>query len=241
MIQPKYLSVPIVLVLTVAMSIPVVIAQTNTATSPATATTSAQPTQQDQQIQAFKDKVAAITDQSINQKKRAYAGVVTSVKGNTIHIKNDNAEYDAPVEPDLTKFYQVSNNATVEKKLTDITVGSYVIITGPLIDNKISPVNNVYLDTQYVVKEGKITDVSKSDYYVKVITSEKDTYTLDIENYTVMDMVNSKTDAIERVGFSKFREGDTIHFVYQKSATAKDPLRVSATRVLIIPQEYFSK
>ncbi|MDO9027431.1 MAG: hypothetical protein Q7U68_01010, partial [Candidatus Roizmanbacteria bacterium] len=60
-------------------------------------------------------------------------------------------------------------------------------------------------------------------------------------------IVNIKTLEIERVGFSKIKEGDTVHFVVKKTG---NPLRqladggnnnYSAIKILIIPQEYFIK
>lgn len=223
----------------------IVIAQTKTPTvtpnKTATLSATTAPTAEQSQIQQFKDKMAEKVDQLINQKKRAYSGIVTSIDGSTIKIQSDDMTYDAVVESSLTKVFKIDGTKETEKKLSDIKKDMYILVAGPLLDTKISPVNYIYIDSQYVVKEGKITEVNKTDFYVKVLTTEKDTYTFDIESATKTEMYNTKTNIIERVGFAKFREGDTIHIVYQKTQSQKDPFRVSADRILIIPQEYFVK
>lgn len=53
-------------------------------------------------------------------------------------------------------------------------------------------------------------------------------------------MVNIKTLDLERVGFSKVKEGDTVHFVVKKTGEEKNN-SYSAIKILIIPQEYFIK
>lgn len=91
------------------------------------------------------------------------------------------------------------------------------------------------------MKSGKITEVNKDDYYIKVITSTKDTITLDIENATSMTMMDIKSLEAAKVGFSKLKEGDTIHFTVKRTGDEKEQNRYSAERLLIIPQEYFLK
>lgn len=231
-----------VLTLSVFVSpLSIVIAQTKTptVTPEKTASVSAVPTAQDNQIKQFKNKMAQVVE--LNQKKRAYAGVVLSVDGTKIKIKSDEIIYEADVENSLTKAYTIDGTMKTENKLSDIKKDAYIIVTGPMIDKKISPVNYVYFDDEFIIKEGKVSEVNKTDFYVKVLTTEKDTYTYDIESTTKTEMFNTKTNTIERVGFSKFREGDTIHVVYKKTPNQKEPLRVSAGRILIIPQEYFVK
>jgi hypothetical protein len=49
--------------------------------------------------------------------------------------------------------------------------------------------------------------------------------------------MNSKDLSLEKAGFSKYRVGDTLHFIIEKPAV--EAKTVPAIRTLIIPQEYF--
>ncbi|EKE14431.1 MAG: hypothetical protein ACD_12C00509G0001 [uncultured bacterium] len=53
-------------------------------------------------------------------------------------------------------------------------------------------------------------------------------------------MINIKTLLKETIGFSKLKEGDTVHFVVKKTGTEKNN-EYSAYKILVIPQEYFIK
>jgi hypothetical protein len=92
----------------------------------------------------------------------------------------------------------------------------------------------------YAVLSGKITDINKDDFSIKVSTTDKDTYTLDIENSTNQTLMDIKTLELDKIGFSKLKEGDTIHFVIKKTGTEKEK-RFTAIKLVIIPQEYFQK
>ena len=45
---------------------------------------------------------------------------------------------------------------------------------------------------------------------------------------------------MERIGFSKIKEGDSVHFVFKISGDEKNN-EYSADKILVIPQEYFIK
>ncbi|MCX6730950.1 MAG: hypothetical protein NTZ55_03815 [Candidatus Roizmanbacteria bacterium] len=53
-------------------------------------------------------------------------------------------------------------------------------------------------------------------------------------------MLNAKTKEIESSGFSKIKEGDSVHFVVSKTnpGTGKEKNRYDAVRILMIPQEF---
>jgi hypothetical protein len=46
---------------------------------------------------------------------------------------------------------------------------------------------------------------------------------------------------MEKSGFSKIKEGDTVHFVVKKTGEEKELNRYSAQKILVIPQEFFIK
>lgn len=208
----------------------VVFGQTNTAT----------PSAEDKEIKALKEKIATKVAQLRQKDNKAVSGVITDIVANTIFIKTDDEkDFEIKLDDALTKYYQLIANQRKEIKQEDIKKGAYIIVTG-VINEKSVNANSVYLDEHYLVKSGKISEVNKENFSLKVITSDKDTYTLDIETSTKQQIINIKTLEIERVGFSKIKEGDTIHFVVKKTGEEKDN-QYSAQKILIIPQEYFLK
>ncbi|MFQ5452212.1 MAG: hypothetical protein ACE5DQ_01490, partial [Candidatus Paceibacterota bacterium] len=72
------------------------------------------------------------------------------------------------------------------------------------------------------------------------VTTEKADLTLDVEKSTVQRILNTETIKLESTGFSKFKAGDRIHFVIKKPKKDGEK-RASAIRIIIIPQEYFTK
>lgn len=90
-------------------------------------------------------------------------------------------------------------------------------------------------------------EINKDSFNIEVLTNDKNTYSLDFESDTKQSMLNIKSLELEKAGFGKIKEGDTLHFVVKKTG---NPLRqladggnnnYSAIKVLIIPQEYFIK
>lgn len=191
------------------------------------------------EVQDLKEKIATKVAELRKKNQKAVAGKITSIKDKSIMIKNnDDAEYEVKVDEALTKVYRIGVTKK-EIKSTDLKVGLYIIATGPIIDKTIDA-NYIYQDEQFTVLSGKITEINKDDFFIKVLTTDKDTYTLDIENSTGQQLMDIKTFELDKVGFSKLKEGDTIHFVIKKTGTEKEN-RYTATKIVIVPQEYFQK
>jgi len=140
----------------------------------------------------------------------------------------------------LTKIYQIRNNQKNEIKLSQIKKDDYLVVNGPTSETTVSA-NYIFADEQYLVDVGKITEVDKENYSLKIITSDKETIGLDIETSTKQTILDIKTLELNRTGFSKIKEGDTIHFVIRKSLPNADKTNFLAIKILIIPQEYFIK
>ncbi len=195
---------------------------------------------EDSEVKELKEKIATKVAELRQKNNKAISGTVTSITDNTLKIKTqDDNDYDVKIDDALTKYYQIAANQKSEVEFSDIGKNDYIIVTGVIDDKKIEA-NAIYLDVLYLVKSGKVTEVNKDSYSLSVITTEKDNYTLDIETYTRQQLLNIKTLALEAVGFSKIKEGDTIQFVVKKTATDKEN-RFSAQKILLIPQEYFIK
>lgn len=199
---------------------------------------------EEKEIQAIKEKSVKVVE--LHQKNnKAISGFVQTVSDKEMKIKTkDETDCDVKIDPDLTKFYQIINNQKKEIKRDNVKKGSYIIVTG-IVNDKTINANFIYLDEVYIVDSGKVSEVNKQEYFIKAATTDKNEYTLDIETYTSQQILDIKTLKLERGGFSKMKEGDTLHFVIKKTSAPaggeKENNRFAAQKILIIPQEYFLK
>ena len=206
-----------------------------------TISTSSAVKDETKEIKDLKDKIATKVAELQKENQKAIAGVVLSNKDGVVMLKaNDDAEYEVKIDDTLTKIYQIVGAQKKEVKFSDVKKNSYIIVTGPLIDKTVTA-NFIYLDDRFIVRAGKITEADSEDYFIKVTTTEKDDYILDIETTTTSQMLNIKTLTPEKIGFSKIKEGDTVHFVVREAGQKEEPNRYSASKILIVPQEYFMK
>ena len=189
--------------------------------------------------QILEKRVADKVSEIRKDNNLAISGIVISNKLSLIKIKtNDGANYDVKLDDTLTKYFKITGVTKKEIKSDDIIKDNYVIVTGVISDQTIAA-NSVFLDENFLVSSGKISNVDKDNYVIKVVTSAKDEISLDIGNDTKQSMLNIKTNEIEKSGFSKIKEGDTIHFVVKKGLN--DQNKYTAYKILLIPQEYFLK
>lgn len=202
---------------------------------------SSSPTVVDKDIQLLKDKIANKVSEIRKQNNKAVSGFVLNIDGNTMKLSNNGGGEVNQVKFDdtLTKVFRVLGTTKKEIKIDDIAKNDYTIVSGVVADNIITA-NVILIDENFLVDSGKITEINKETYNIKVLTSDKNTYSLDIETGTKQYMVNIKTLLRETIGFSKLKEGDTVHFVVKKTFSDKNN-NYSAVKILIIPQEYFIK
>ncbi len=203
-----------------------------------TATSTPTLSAEDKDIQLFKNKVATKVAELREKNNKAVAGEVIAFKDGVIHIKAEGeTEYDIKTDSNLTKYFKILGQSKKEIKSDDIVKGNYIIISGVLND-KTMDANVIYVDEFFKVGSGKVTEVNKDDFTIKVVDSEKDNLTLDVQVSTNQLQLDVKTQEIGKTGFSKIKEGDTIHFVARKTEV-KD--KYTPTRFIIIPQEFFIK
>lgn len=238
--QEKYIkTITILLVVLIILLTKVTYAQTPTSTtsSQLSPTTIAD----DLDIQNLKDKIATkVAELTKDKNNKAISGLVKSINNNLIIIINENEE-EYEVKPDdvISKYYQISGVTKKEIKFNDLKKDMFLIVTGVLNDKTITA-NTVYVDEMFLVKSGKVTLIDKEKFSLNIVTTEKDTMTLEIETSTKQYMLNVKSLDVEKSGFSKIKEGDTIHFVVKRTGNEKNNI-YSANKILIIPQEYFMK
>lgn len=193
----------------------------------------------DKTIQSLKEKIATKVAQLRQQNKKIVSGIITKKNPEVIELTSENnISYKIIIDDLITKFNSLANNIQKEIKKEELSENDFVIVVGTSIDNSIHA-KSIYQDQQYLVYSGKVMEVNKNDYSLKILTSEKDEYVLDIETFTKQQILDIKKLTLISSGFSKIKAGDTIHFVIKRTQEKKAS-RFSASRILIIPQEYFS-
>lgn len=222
-----------------------VIAQTKETTSSASKTseTATHSGAVDSDVKIFKDKIASKVAELTKNNKNIKAGYITSKNDDVIELLTDDKKtFTVQIDKTITNFYSLEKGSKKEISLKNLKVDDFIIVSGPFIENSINA-NNIYKDQEHIVKSGKIIDIDKKDFTIQVMTLEKDTYLLDIEKFTKQYTLNVKTLKIGKIGFSKIKLGDTVNFVCQKTRNLKlneKTIRVSASKILIISQEYFN-
>jgi len=206
------------------------------------ATSSATPVEE-KGVKQLREKIASKVEEMRKKDQMAYVGIITKIEDSQIIISDtqgtDERKYTIKIDDTLTTVYRILGATKKEIKKSDLKIGDYLIVAGLMLNDNLEA-NEVYVDEQFIVKTAKITEINKSDYYLKVITYDKDEYTLDIQSSTRQFMFNTKAKEIERMGFSGIKEGDSIHFVVSKTnpGDGKEKNRYDAVRILIIPQEF---
>lgn len=190
-------------------------------------------------IDAFKEKVASQVAQLQKKNNQAIVGKIIEINDSLIKIADNKEIFEIKLDETITKYYKITGNSQKEIKKSDLEKNDYIIVSG-IINDKDVIANSIFVDQPYLVESGKIIEVDKENYNVKVLSSDKTIYTLSIENTTKQQILNIKTLDIERAGFSKMIIGDVIHFTAKIKGDEKDNT-YSLEKTLIIPQEYFMK
>jgi ribosome maturation factor RimP len=190
-------------------------------------------------VQDLKDKLATKVAELRKQNQKAVSGIIQEINTKTITIKDaDDKSVQVKLDDVLTRAFDINGVVKKEIKVDTLKKGDYIIIAGPATDNTVTA-NAIYRDQQYLVGSGKITEVNKTDFTLRVATEDKENLTIDVDNKSRRFLVDSRTLAKEVIGFTKIKEGDTVHYVLTKTGQEKVKDRYPALRIVIIPQEYF--
>lgn len=196
-------------------------------------------------VKLLREKIATKVEQMRKKDQRAYAGKIEKIDDTSVTILAlegaDDKKYTIKIDETLTTMYRIVGSTKKEIKKSDLVKGNYIIVTGQQLNEGIEA-SNIYVDEEFIVRTGSIFEVSKSSYYLKVITSDKEEFTLDIQSSTRQFMYNIKSKELEKTGFSKMKEGDTVHFVVSKTnpGESTEKNRFDAVRILVIPQEFIA-
>ena len=194
----------------------------------------------EKQIVELKEKVASKVAQLKRENAQGVSGYITEIKNESFFIQNQKGDiFQINTDPIITKYYQIINDQKKEIDKKALSKDQYVIIDGIINDNQIEA-NAVYIDDYFLISSGQVIEINKNEYWIRVLTLEKDSLILDIETYTKKFLLNIKNLELENIGFSKIKEGDNVHFVIKKQQL-KPVERASALRLIVIPQEFFLK
>ncbi len=183
------------------------------------------------------NKVAQIQKKEL----RVVSGKITDLSKTSMSILSDDATvYTVTLDDVVTKYYSLSTGAQKDLERSDLEKNDYVIVAGIVTDAKVTA-NTVYVDSHVLVGVGNITTVDKNDYSINITSTDREKYTADIETGTKILLLDSKTLTLETAGFSKIKEGDSVHYILKVSGEEKVKNRYSAQKLLIIPQEFFMK
>ncbi len=224
----------LIMVLTVVVGVS---AQTTTATPSPSPTVG--PTQ-DPATKDLREKLENKVESLIKKNQKVVSGIVADIKGKITVTGVDGGTYELKVDEVITKFYAIKGANKDEIKSSDIKKGDYVIVTGPTSD-RIVTANVVYRDEEFFEGSGQITEVNASEGFLKVLAPTKETITLDIETTTKKLIADVKELTVDTTTMTKIKGEDVVHFVYKKTGSEREKNRFSATKILIIPQEYFHK
>lgn len=206
--------------------------------SPTTVKTISPTTVLDEEVDKLKEKVAEKVSALKGKNEKAISGIIKTISESEIVLIEGNSEKKISIDKTLTKYYEIAGTATRDIKLETIKKGDYIFVLGPDINNEVTA-NAIYKDQSFMVLAGKITAVSSEDFTVKIISLDKTAYTLDIQTRTTQQLLNIKTLEMEKIGFSKLKEGDSIHVVVKSNLENSKTTRFDAEKILIIPNEYF--
>lgn len=196
-----------------------------------------------QAVLKLKEKIATKVAELRKKKKDITTGFITKIdqESFTITDPEQRKNYQVNIDESLTEVYRILTDQVKEGELKDFKEGDYVLVAGPIADNKINA-NAIYKDTPFQVKSGVVTEVNKEQFFLRITTLENDQYIIDIEKNTKRLFLDIDSLKLKKIGFSKIKAGDTIHFVFKYSKPEKEAKsRYSASKILIIPQEYFDK
>jgi hypothetical protein len=197
---------------------------------------------EEEEAKKLRERLANKVAEIAKKNNRAISGFIQEKQSNSFSLLTlDDKKIVVKLDEALSKYYQVLSNKRQEIKYDKIDKNDFVIVAGVNGDNDSITANFVYVDEVFKILSGKVTEVDTSNYQLKVVTTQKENYLLNIETKTKQYLLNSKTLELEKSGFSKIKEGDTIHFVFKFNQKDKDSFTVAPERLVIIPQEYFQK
>jgi hypothetical protein len=191
----------------------------------------------EKEVEILKEKIASKVAQIRQENNQAVSGKIINLSENQIEIKDNNdKKILIKLDPTLTKYYRIKNNQKKEINFSDLEKNNYVVVSGITTDKGINA-NLIFVDEKYLVEFGRVIEINKDSYWLKINTITNENIILDIETYTEQLILNIKDLQLEKTGFSKIKEGDMINFVAKDEKNENN--HFSAQKIIVIPQSIF--
>jgi hypothetical protein len=193
----------------------------------------------EKEVEILKEKIASKVAELRQENNQAFSGKIVNLSENQIEIKDkDDKKVLIKLDPTLTKYYRIKNNQKKEINFSDLEKNDYIVVSGITTDKGVNA-NLIFVDEKYLVEFGRVIEINKDGYWLKINTLTNENIIIDIETYTKQWLLNIKSLELEKTGFSKIKEGDMINFVAKDEKNESD--HYSAQKIVVIPQEYFLK
>ena len=193
----------------------------------------------EKEVEILKEKIASKVAELRQENNQAFSGKIVNLSENQIEIKDkDDKKVLIKLDPTLTKYYRIKNNQKKEINFSDLEKNDYIVVSGITTDNGVNA-NLIFVDEKYLVEFGRVIEINKDGYWLKINTLTNENIIIDIETYTKQWLLNIKSLELEKTGFSKIKEGDMINFVAKDEKNENN--HFSAQKIIVIPQEYFLK
>ncbi len=185
------------------------------------------------------EKIKKIAENAVDDESRnkVYVGYVFDIKDDELVLVGESGE-KITVSLFITDFYQIGATKMTEIKKENIKKNDYIFVRGPQLGDTITA-NAVYKDTAYFFIAGKIATIDKANFSIDLVTFDKRQVAIDIETSTKQNMFNIKSKKSDKTGFSKLKEGDSVHVVVKGISDLIDEDRYTASRLYVVPNEFF--
>lgn len=187
--------------------------------------------------QILKDKIATKVAELAKKADTVVSGMIVNIDNDGFALEQtDKNKINVTTDEVLTSYRKAGAKPdTIER--SELEKDDYVVVSGSNLEGEIAA-NLVYLQKPYLVLTGQITSVDSDAFQLEVVTTDKSQYQLDFEKGTVGQIMSTSDLELSKVGFSKLKVGDNVHFTVED--TGKEEKSYSLLRILIIPQEYFT-
>lgn len=196
-----------------------------------TATPSASSKSVDKEINDLKDRIASKVAELRLVERRGISGKTTEVTNSQITLMDGLGNTRFIDVDELTKFSSPSAKETFG--ISDITKGTTLGVLG--LYNKqsqrlLARFVNVLIAPR--VLHGAVESVNSANFTFRLVTSENNQQTVDVEKVT-KTMSFSQDTGVVKAGFSKIKVGERVMVVGY--VDAKNPTLISATRIILFP------
>lgn len=201
-----------------------------TTPTPSPTPTNQQANELEQQITDLKDKIASRVAQLNLVEKRGIIGTVTDVNATQITLNDTHGNIRYVDVDELTKFSSPSAKSAFG--ISDITKGTTLGVLG-LYNKESKRILARFVDVLVlpVNISGAVSDIDTTNFTVTVVTADKKTYSVDVENITKTYAYDGT--ALSKSGFSKIDQAERITVI--GFPDLQNSNHIIASRIILFP------